>query len=64
MVPKKKKKKKEEESKYSAAQPIRVLQFKGERERVTELETRIKRERDITHFHFIFFISVCERVRE
>ena len=62
MVPKKEKKKRE--SKDSAAQPIRALQFKRERERVTELETRIKRERDIRHFHFIFFISVCERVRD
>ena len=53
MVPKKKK-----VSRDSVAQPIRILQIKRERERDTELENRINRERDIKHFNFILFISV------
>ena len=67
MVPKKKKK---ERVKIRHSQPIRLFQFKRERETVNDLKTRIKRERGIrlffiSSFHgFLFSVCVRERERE
>ena len=64
MVPKKKKKR----VKIRHSQPIRLFQFKRERETVNDLKTRIKRERGIRLFFISsfhgFHFSERERERE
>ena len=62
MFPKKKKKK--ERVKIRHSQPIRLFQFKRERETVNDLKTRIKRERGIRLFFISSFHGFHFRERE